>query len=327
MNWKQKLPDPFVIGLVFMVFVASFFPFRLEYQHFFPLQEIIYWGITGIFFLYGLKLDPKKIRQDMGNWKLHMVVQLTTFMFFPLIVLIFHPLFVDSNYYLIWLATFYLAVLPSTVSSSVVMVSIAKGNLPAAIFNASMSGLFGLVLTPLWMSLFLARNSNGIALNDMIQQLILQLLLPVLVGLMLNRFLSKMVRAHQTKIAWFDKIVIFLIVYKSFSAAFLNDVFSQVSSGVFAVLTAFIILLFFCIYVSINWVSLKLSFSREDTITALFCGSKKSLVHGSVFVTLLIPDIATQSLFLLPIMLYHAFQLFYTSYKAKVFSRTVETNS
>ncbi|GAL78303.1 sodium/bile acid symporter family [Algibacter lectus] len=48
----------------------------------------------------------------------------------------------------------FLAALPSTVSSSVVMVSMAKGNIPAAIFNASISGIIGVALTPLWMGAF-----------------------------------------------------------------------------------------------------------------------------------------------------------------------------
>lgn len=49
----------------------------------------------------------------------------------------------------------FLATLPSTVSSSVVMVSIAGGNMAAAIFNASVSSLIGVFVTPLWMGIFL----------------------------------------------------------------------------------------------------------------------------------------------------------------------------
>ena len=59
-----------------------------------------------------------------------------------------------------------------------------------------------------------------------------------------------------------------------------------------------------------------LGFNREDTITTTFCGSKKSLVHGSLFVMVLgIPE-TQKVLYLLPIMLYHSFQLFYVSWLA-----------
>jgi len=321
MNWKQKLPDAFVIGLIAMVILASLFPFTDEYAEVVPLKTIIYWGITGIFFLYGLKLNPKKIREDIGNWRLHLLIQSTTFLIFPLIVLALYPLFSDTQYYMLWLATFFLAVLPSTVSSSVVMVSIAKGNVPASIFNASISGLIGLFATPLWMSLFMKHSDEGQVIGEMVQQLILQILLPVFIGLLLNRYLGRIVQKRKTAVSWFDKIIIFLIIYKSFSAAFITGVFTQVPAWTFLTLSVLIVLFFFLIFGIVKAISKWKGFNREDTITALFCASKKSLVHGSVFVTLIITETSLQSLFLLPIMIYHAFQLFYTSNRARVWGR------
>jgi sodium/bile acid cotransporter 7 len=42
--------------------------------------------------------------------------------------------------------------LPSTVSSSVALTAAARGNVPVALFNAILSSLIGVVLTPLWMA-------------------------------------------------------------------------------------------------------------------------------------------------------------------------------
>ena len=317
MKWKFPSPDPFIIGIILMIVVASIFPFRESYSIHFPLKDIIYWGITGIFFLYGLKLNPKQIRQDMSNWRLHILIQSATFLFFPLIILPFYSLFAGGPYENIWLAAFFLAALPSTVSSSVVMVSIAKGNIPSAIFNASISGLIGLIATPLWMSIFLSANGEGPELSETIQQLVQQILLPVALGLSLNKYLGTTAQKHKSLIGWFDKIIIFLIIYKSFSTAFLSGVFTQLPPVSLLLLAVCIIALFFLVFYSIRFLSRKFHFSREDTITALFCGSKKSLVHASVFVIILVTDSAAQSLFLLPVMVYHAFQLFYTSYLAR----------
>lgn len=69
---------------------------------------------------------------------------------------------------MILLAYFFLAALPSTVSSSVVMVSIAKGNIPAAIFNASISSLIGVVVTPLWVGLFIASATGNFDITHII---------------------------------------------------------------------------------------------------------------------------------------------------------------
>jgi sodium/bile acid cotransporter 7 len=307
-----------------MVVFAYVFPFKPSYSSIIPLKSIVYWGITGIFFLYGLKLNLSKIKEDMANWKLHLVVQLSTFVLFPVILMLFYPFLKGTEYHTLWLASFFLAALPSTVSSSVVMVSIGKGNIPSAIFNASISGLIGLFMTPFWMSLFMKKAGHDIETLEMIQQLFFQILLPVIIGLLLNRFFGAIVQKHSKFVGWFDKIIIFLIIYKSFSAAFLNGIFTQVPLITFLVLCAFVISLFFVVYGIINLTSKSLKFNREDTITALFCGSKKSLVHGSVFVTLIVSDLSLQPLFLLPIMIYHAFQLFYTSYKSRIFAKQID---
>ena len=109
------------------------------------LEEIANVGVSFIFFFYGLRLSVEKLKSGLANWKMHIIIQLTTFLFFPLIVLVSHPLFVGTDFELLWLGIFFLSALPSTVSSSVVMVSIAKSNIPAAIFNASISSLIGVV--------------------------------------------------------------------------------------------------------------------------------------------------------------------------------------
>ncbi|MDD4754771.1 MAG: bile acid:sodium symporter, partial [Prolixibacteraceae bacterium] len=56
---------------------------------------------------------------------------------------------------------------------------------------------------------------------------------------------------------------------------------------------------------------------REDRITLQFAGTKKSLVHGSVFASVLFGTISTAGIWLLPIMIYHSFQLFYISIAAR----------
>ncbi|MDX1653434.1 MAG: bile acid:sodium symporter family protein [Brumimicrobium sp.] len=323
MKINFKIPDSFVIGLLFMVGLAYLLPFNEDFSKVVPLPAIIYWGITGIFLLYGLKLELNKLKADMSNWRLNLLIQLSTFILFPVILLLFYPFLKDTSYHTLWLASFFLAALPSTVSSSVVMVSIAKGNIPAAIFNASISGLIGIIVTPLWMSIFFNNDGAGADFAEMFKGLSLQILLPVTIGIALNPLVGKYIRDRRQYVNWFDKIIIFLIVYKSFSAAFVQGVFSQVPGWTFLLLSLLIIGMFFLVFGIIGYISSLLNFSRKDKITARFCGSKKSLVHGSVFVTLIVSDPGMQSLFLLPVMIYHAFQLFYTSHVSRVYAKQI----
>jgi sodium/bile acid cotransporter 7 len=56
-----------------------------------------------------------------------------------------------------------------------------------------------------------------------------------------------------------------------------------------------------------------LKFNTEDAITAKFCGTKKSRVHGTVFSKILFQNSATTGIILLPLMIFHAMQIFIIS--------------
>jgi sodium/bile acid cotransporter 7 len=307
------LPDPFIIGLFLMIFLAWMIP-GIGMGSYKPnLGNIIDIGVFLIFFLYGLKLNPEKIRSGMSNWKMHLAIQFTTFVLFPVVVLPFYLFAKGTTWELCWLGLFFLAALPSTVSSSVVMVGIARGNVPGAIFNASLSGLIGIVMTPLWMGLFLTKTSTSVSLWNIILQLVTQIILPAALGLILHRYLGMWVNRHLKKLAWFDKSIILLIVYESFSKSFLSGIFKTVNPLIFAVLVASALLLFFAIWGLTGKIGKDLKFNREDRITLQFSGTKKSLVHGTVFASVLFSGMGGTGILLLPVMIYHAFQLFYIS--------------
>ncbi|HSI69920.1 MAG TPA: bile acid:sodium symporter, partial [Gillisia sp.] len=145
-------PNKFILSLLGSIVLAYFFPNALSSL---PLGTITDIGIGFIFFFYGLKMAPAELRQGFLNYPSHILIQTTTFLIFPLLTLVSAPLFIEGTGSDLWLALFFLGALPSTVSSSVVMVAIAKGNLPTAIFNASMSGLIGILATPLLLSIFM----------------------------------------------------------------------------------------------------------------------------------------------------------------------------
>src|SRR5690606_1305425 len=146
-----------------------------------------------------------------------LLVQASSFILFPIIVIAVYPLIKTESNYTIWLGFMFLAALPSTVSSSVVMVSMAKGNIPAAIFNASISGLIGIVITPLWMGLFLQQTTTDFDLGSIYLKLITEILVPVIIGIALQRYLGNYVRKYTRQLALFDKSIILLIIYKSFA--------------------------------------------------------------------------------------------------------------
>lgn len=301
--------DKFVMAIVVVIVIAYLFPQWGTEDSDIPLNTISAIGIALIFFFYGVKLSPSKLKAGLFNWKLHVLIQASTFLVFPLLVLLFRPVIQTEEQDTLWLAFFFLAALPSTVSSSVVMVSIAKGNIPAAIFNASISGLIGILLTPLWMGLFVQESQADFDFTDIYTKLLVQILLPVIVGMLSQRVLAAFVQRHNSKLTLFDKSIILLIIYKSFAESFSDNLFSSVSVLDLGMLVVGVLALFGSIFVITGGIAKRLGFSIEDRITAQFCGSKKSLVHGTVFSKILFGNLPTIGLMLLPLMLYHAIQI------------------
>jgi len=285
------------------------------------LKYVIKYGIAFLFFFYGLRLNPEKIRRDISNWKIHIVIQSITYIIFPLVVLSFYPFFAGTENEILWLSVFFLSIIPSTVSSSVVMVSIAEGNVTSAIFNASISGIIGIFITPLWISLFWNKNNGSLDFGSVLTDLILQIMVPLFAGLLLHNFLGKWATRNKKRLSLFDNSVILLIVYNSFSDAFDKGVFSEIQSQKLLFLFAALIALFFIIFEGTKKIIHLFHFNREDGITVLFCGSKKSLVHGSVMISVLFPGNSIGSLLLVSVMIYHAFQLFYISIVAHKYQR------
>lgn len=299
----------FFFGLIFMVFLAWLLPFYGTTESPFPLSAITKYGVGIIFFFYGLRLSPEKLRTGLSNWKLHLLIQSTTFILFPAFVLLFSFLLDDSEFKLFWLGSFYLAALPSTVSSSVVLVSIAGGNLPAAIFNASISSIIGIFVTPLWMSFFIEQTGGSAELTDVIIKLCLQVLAPVILGLLLHSKIGSFAERYKKWLRYFDQSIILLIVYTAFCESFYGDMFSDHSLSEIFLLGLVMFMFFLFMFCLMYMLSSFLKFNREDRITILFCGSKKSLVQGAVMGRVLFPNPVTFGIILLPLMLYHALQL------------------
>ncbi len=66
-----------------------------------------------------------------------------------------------------------------------------------------------------------------------------------------------------------------------------------------------------------------LGFSKEDEITILFCGSKKSLANGVPMANVLFPA-ATVGIILLPLMIFHQIQLMVCAVIAQKYAKRLE---
>lgn len=305
--------DSFVLAIIVTIIIAYFFPQLALMKGKISLDLISSIGISLIFFFYGLKLSTEEIKKGMSNWKLHLLIQSTTFLIFPLIIVCFYPFIKSTPHEPLWLSLLFLAALPSTVSSSVVMISIAKGNISGGIFNASLSGMIGILITPLWMQPFINQSTGVKDFSSIYLQLCTEIILPLILGLLLRPYLGKLAKKHNSKLSLFDKSIILLIIYKSFASSFEQNLFTSVTLQYLILMALLVTGLFFSVYFLTGFLAKLLKLNREDKITAEYCGTKKSLVHGTVFSKALFGSSNIIGLILLPLMLFHAIQIFLIS--------------
>lgn len=327
-NFLKKIGlDNFILSLFAIVVLAYIQPYWGTDASPLPLGFISTTGVSIIFFFYGLKLSPEKLKSGLRNIPLHFLIQGSTFILFPVIVwigkLLIHPSGEDQ----IWVGIYFLAALPSTVSSSVVMVSMARGNIPAAIFNASISSLVGVFMTPVIMGFFLSATSAQLDLVQVIFDLILQVLVPVGAGILLYPYLGKFVARFSNGLKLFDQSIILIIVYQSFCSAFDQGLYQQMSTLKLVEISAIMLVLFLFLFFIITKVCHLLNFSIEDRITAAFCGSKKSLVHGTVMSNVIFKGNPNVGIILLPLMIYHTLQLIAASIIAQKLGAREEVDS
>lgn len=310
-----KLPIPnvfkdwFLIGMVSCVLLATLFPNVGRSGGTIHAEKLSDIGIALIFFFHGLGISRKNLRDGFLSWKIHLCVQLTTFVAFPLLAFLFCALTKNFMSGDLALGFYFLGAIPSTISSSVAMTAVARGNVSAAIFNASLSSILGIFLTPLIVSIFATTESTALPLGETMLNLFVLLFLPFLLGQILNPFFYRRIYPYKSYINVFDKAVILLLVFSSFADSVYDGLWTK--HGIGLLLETFLgaAILLFVALAGTTVVARALRFKKEDEITAVFCGSKKTLAGGVPMAKLIFGATPQIGIVVLPIMFYHQLQL------------------
>ncbi len=307
--------DPMMIKLIITVLLATFLPAKGGFVPFFEWLTTA--AIALLFFMHGAKLSREKIVAGSSHWRLHLWIMFSTFIMFPILGLLFawwHPLNISADLYNGFL---YLCILPATVQSSIAFTSLAGGNVAAAVCSASASSLLGIFVSPLLVGLVMHVHSdvpgNGM---EQIGKIMLQLLVPFLLGHFSRRWIGSWVEKHRSLIGKTDQTSILLVVYSAFSEAVVNGIWHQVSIATMLwIIVGCLGLL--SVVLLINVIAARaFGFNRQDEITILFCGSKKSLANGVPMANILFPA-STIGIIVLPLMIFHQVQLMACSFIAR----------
>ena len=316
---SRFLPDNFTLALLTTVALASVLPAAGGVARFFEGLTVAAVGL--LFFLHGAKLSRQAIVAGLSHWRLHLVVVASTFVLFPLLGWVLRPVLQRLVTPDLYLGVLFLCALPATVQSAIAFTAMARGNMPAAICSASASTLLGIVITPLLTGLLLSRTAA--AQHDALEsigRIMLQLFVPFIAGHLLRPWIGGLTQRHAPVLKFVDQGAILLVVYTAFSAAVVEGLWHQMPLPALAgllVVCAVILALALCFT---TWLSRRLGFSKEDEVTIVFCGSKKSLASGVPMAKVLFAAHAVGAM-VLPLMVFHQMQLMVCAVLAQRYAR------
>ena len=263
-------------------------------------------AIALLFFLHGARLEPSAALAGARHWRLHVVIFANTFLVFPVIGLAMRAAAPSLLTPPLWTGLLLLCVLPSTVQSSIAFTSIARGNVPAALCAATASNLIGILLTPVLAAVVL-RTQGGFSISG-IGDVVLQLMVPFAAGQLARPWIATWAANNKTLLGLVDRGSILLVVYAAFSEGVTHGIWHQLDVSRLATLLLLDAVLLGAVLLATSGISRVLGFSRADTITTVFCGSKKSLASGLPMASVLFAG-QPVGLIILPLMLFHQIQL------------------
>ncbi len=298
--------DKYLLLLIGTVILAAILPARGAGTA--VADVAVYLAVGLLFFLYGARLAPAAVIDGLLHWRLQSLVFTSTYILFPLLGLAITTMMRPWLDPTLSLGIMFVCVLPSTVQSSIAFTSIARGNVPAALCSASVSNLFGMVLTPALVGLLLSASGGGFS-SKALEDIALQLLLPFVAGQILRPWIGAWLIRHRRITSVVDRGSILLVVYAAFSAGMVAGIWHQVDWLSLVLVLVIDVVILTAVLLATTYVSRAAGFSKEDEITIVFCGSKKSMAGGIPMANILFPGHAV-GLIVLPLMLFHQAQLF-----------------
>ncbi len=318
----RLLFDRFTIILIVVVIAASVVPAHGQGAVFFEWLTTA--AIALLFFLHGAKLSREAIIAGATHWRLHGVVFIWTFVIFPILGWVLRPVLLPLLGEPLYIGVVYLCVLPGTVQSAIAFTSVARGNVPAAVCAASASSIVGIVITPLLLQLMLGADTQALGSSSLLSAILkisVQILLPFIVGHLMRPWIGRWMDAHRKLVVGVDQSSILLVVYTAFSESVISGLWQAVPPDALVKLLVVCCLLLALVLVLNIWSTRRLGFGREDEITIVFCGSKKSMATGVPMAQVLFSSAAIGPV-LLPLMIFHQIQLMVCAVLAQHYLRS-----
>ncbi|MDQ8200624.1 bile acid:sodium symporter [Pelagicoccus enzymogenes] len=282
------------------------------------------------FLIQGLSLPTRQLLASAAKLRLHLFSLFAIFLLAPLSMICFLLVFGTWIQADLKIGFLYLSTLPTTISSAIVMTSNSEGDSSAALFSATSANVLGIFATPiLCASLLSASIDTAIPLAPLIAKLSLLVLLPLLIGQAVRPLARAWAQASKRLFKRLSNALVLYIVYAAFCSSFASGIWQEVAAT--ELLGAlFLSALFLLLFSGLVWLASPLGSPQlPERIAAFYCGSQKTLAAGVPMATLIFAaspgeeQAASLGLIILPLLCYHAFQLFLAGSLSPLFAKKV----
>jgi len=305
----------FLFGIVVSFALAALAPEIGSKNGALPIGLLQTVGIAAIFFFQGASLPFEELKRSVSEWKLHLCVQTTTFLFFPLLILT--GLTLTASFFIqpdLRLGFLYLSFLPTTIASAIALTATSGGNVSGALFNTTISNVCGVFLVPILCLVLMEIDGTQtqIEIGPVLIGILIKIILPLFIGQACRRFLRNWTGRHKIGIRRFNNGVILFLLYAAFCDSFIRNIWSSVEPST---LTGTILGVLFILGGATYYVwtlSGLIGLDRKSRVAALMCGSQKTLAVGLPLSVMIFgsPNSSVElSLLIVPLLLYHPAQL------------------
>lgn len=314
---SRLIPDRFILLLLATIAVASLLPARGGWAE--TVSHIANGAIFMLFFFHGLRLPREAVVSGIAHWRLQAAVLGFSFVVMPLLALTLSRSVPNMLTPELWTGVLFLGVLPSTVQAAIASSSMARGNVAASVIASAASNLIAVAATPLLFA-FIAGLGSGESDMTAVGRIMSLLLLPFALGQMMRRWLGGWADRKKALIGKLDRLTILLTVYSAFSAAVIDGLWGRLDGAELTRLALLMAVLLAVALMSAWLIGGLIGLKREDRITMLFAGVHKSLATGAPMARILFPP-AQAGLIVIPLMIYHQFQLMASAWIAAAMAR------
>lgn len=241
-----------------------------------------------VFFFSGMILDPAQIRAGLANFKGTVHALILIFIISPVLAALLQFLPVNPG---IRIGLFLVAVMPTTLSSGVVMTGAAGGRMAHSLVITVIANMLAVATIPvsLFLLLELTGNETAIVIDKaaVMTKIGVFVVLPLLAGLFVRSIFHHWIQAHSSRFQLLNQLLILAIVWMGIAQS--KPV--VLNSREQLIVIVLLVLAFHLILLGAAWLSIRffqIPPGRRESI--LFMGIQKTLPLSVILQVSLFPE-------------------------------------